>query len=122
MFEQNSDVDKTAAVGSSAEITLVVALLRKHHTTNSEKIHAEISEKFFQAKKYKTAAGQTGGGNPSCETCQLAGGASLSPTLTLPPGELSAEWPAEGAVSPLGEDSLRRREMSAKPTEGEKNV
>ena len=79
MFEQNSDVDKTAAVGSSAEITLVVALLRKHHTTNSEKIHAEISEKFFSGKRYKTAAGQAGERSPSCETSQLAGGESPSP-------------------------------------------
>lgn len=102
MFEQNSDVDKTAAVESSAEITLVVALLRRHHTTNSEKIHAEISEKFFQTKKYKIASGQTGEGNPSCETGQLAGGASPSPTAGRGQGATPPWLPHRGSCRPNG--------------------
>lgn len=102
MFEQNSDVDKTAAVESSAEITLVVALLRRHHTTNSEKIHAEISEKFFQTKKYKIASGQTGEGNPSCETGQLAGGTSPSPTAGRGQGATPPWLPHRGSCRPNG--------------------
>ena len=130
MFEQNSDVDKTAAVGSSAEITLMVALLRRHHTTNSEKIHAEISEKFFQTKKYKIASGQTGEGNPSCETGQLAGGASLSPyvvawtrsraAMAPPPGELSAEWPAEGGEGESHACEENKRAGGASPSSTER--